>query len=133
MSNCADANKTLVGDYSLFLSSWNSPSGGIHGYIKRFLASGDATFQHIAIWTLLQLLESGDRKLVDTIRSSTDIMNMVREISEKTVEEDDATEDSEDGEGEVVALARRCRDIALSGVEGSEDAASSHSAHEKPA
>lgn len=102
----------LVGDYSLFLSSWNQPSGGIHGYLNRFLASGDPTFQHIAIWTLLQLLESGDQKLVDAINKSEDVMKMVREISEKTVESEDEGDESEDGEGEVVALARRCLEIS---------------------
>lgn len=104
--------KLSVGDYSLFLSSWNQPSGGIHGYLNRFLASGDPTFQHIAIWTLLQLLESGDQKLVDAINKSDDVMKMVREISEKTVESEDEGDESEDGEGEVVALARRCLEIS---------------------
>ncbi|PPJ53999.1 hypothetical protein CBER1_02955 [Cercospora berteroae] len=101
-----------VGDYSLFLTSWKEPQGGIHGYLSRFLASGDPTFQHIAIWTLLQLLESGDQKLTDVITKSEDVMNMVREISEKQVESEDEGEDSEDGEGEVVALARRCLEIS---------------------
>lgn len=96
----------------MFLQSWTSPSGGIHGYLSRFLASGDATFQHIAIWTLLQLLESDDSKLVSTINESEDIMQMVQEISEKNVESDDDTaSNSEDGEAEVVALARRCLEI----------------------
>lgn len=99
----------VVGDYSIFLSSWTSPSGGIHGYLTRFLASGDPTFQHIAIWTLLQLLESSDPKLLETINRSEDIMQMVRDISEKNVESDD--EESEDGEAEVVALARRCLEL----------------------
>lgn len=102
-----------VGDYSIFLSSWMQPSGGIHGYLSRFLASGDPTFQHIAIWTLLQLLESGDQKLLDTINRSDDVMQMVRDISEKNVESDD--EDGEDGEAEVVALARRCLEISSGG------------------
>lgn len=39
-----------VGDYSIFVRDWSEPNGGIHGYLKRFLASGDPTFQHIAIW-----------------------------------------------------------------------------------
>ncbi|KAK5699005.1 Vacuolar protein 8 [Elasticomyces elasticus] len=106
-----------VGDYSLFLSSWNQPSGGIHGYLARFLNSGDPTFQHIAIWTLLQLLESGDKKLIDTINRSSDVMDVVRQISEKSVEsegEGDGAE-SEDGEAEVVALARRCLEISSGG------------------
>lgn len=101
-----------MGNYSLFLTSWNQPSGGIHGYLNRFLASGDPTFQHIAIWTLLQLLESGDQKLIDAINKSEDVMKMVREISEKTVESEDEGDESEDGEGEVVALARRCLEIS---------------------
>lgn len=80
--------------------------------MNRFLASGDPTFQHIAIWTLLQLLESKDDKLTQQIESAEDIMRMVREISEKTVVSDDETGDeSEDGEGEVVALATRCLQI----------------------
>ena len=30
----------------------------MQGYLFRFLTSQDATFQHIAVWTLAQLLES---------------------------------------------------------------------------
>jgi len=105
------ANEVTVGDYSIFLQNWESPSGGINGYLSRFLASGDPTFQHIAIWTLLQLLESNDKKLLETINSSEDIMNMVRDISEKAVESDD-DEDGEDGEAEVVALAKRCLELS---------------------
>lgn len=123
-----DTNNILVGDYTLFLESWNQPSGGIHGYLSRFLASRDATFQHIAIWTLLQLLESNDQSLLETINKADDVMQMVREISEKTVESEDEGEGSEDGgEGEVVALARRCLEIAsgeASGTPSGSDAGS---------
>ncbi|KAF2838070.1 ARM repeat-containing protein [Patellaria atrata CBS 101060] len=98
-----------VGDYSIFLSSWTEPSGGIHGYLQRFLASGDPTFQHIAIWTLLQLLESGDSRLVNLIKKSSEIIEMVKGIADRNIESDD--EDSEDGEGEVVSLARKCLEI----------------------
>jgi len=116
------ANKLAVGDYTLFLDSWNQPSGGIHGYLSRFLASRDATFQHIAIWTLLQLLESGDQALLEKINKAEDVMQMVHEISEKTVESEDEGEGSEDGgEGEVVALARRCLELASGeAVDGSD-------------
>lgn len=99
-----------MGDYHIFVQNWTTPSGGIHGYLARFLASGDPTFQHIAIWTLLQLLESNDSKLVSKIQSSEDVMNMVREIADREVQSDDETA-SEDGEAEVVALARRCLEI----------------------
>jgi len=98
-----------VGDYSHFVRDWNDPHGGIHGYLSRFLASRDPTFQHIAIWTLLQLLESEDSKLICYISNSEIIVQMVREIAEKNVESDD--EEAEDGEGEVVALARRSLEL----------------------
>lgn len=98
-----------VGDYSIFVQNWTEPGGGIHGYLNRFLASGDPTFQHIAIWTLLQLLESEDKKLIGLISKADDVIQMIKTISEKNVESDD--EDGEDGEGEVVALARRSLEL----------------------
>ncbi|KAI6919119.1 Vacuolar protein 8 [Hortaea werneckii EXF-2000] len=116
-----------VGDYTLFQTSWTHPAGGIHGYLARFLNSGDPTFQHIAIWTLLQLLESNDGNLIQTIFSSRDVMEVVREISRREVDVNSDNEgnnaaaggnaggadveESEDGEAEVVALARRCLEI----------------------
>jgi vacuolar protein 8 len=33
----------------------------MHKYLYRFLTSTDATFQHIAVWTIVQLLESGGK------------------------------------------------------------------------
>lgn len=95
-----------MGDYSIFVKNWTQPEGGIRGYLKRFVASGDPTFQHIAIWTLLQLLESGDKQLIERIAQSGDIVHVIKTIADRNVESDD--EDTEDGEGEVVALARRC-------------------------
>ncbi|KIN04268.1 hypothetical protein OIDMADRAFT_40317 [Oidiodendron maius Zn] len=94
-----------VGDYSIFIRNWTEPNGGIRGYLDRFLASGDATFQHIAIWTLLQLLESEDKKLINLIGKSEEIVQMIKTIADKQVESDD--EGEEDGEGEVIQLAQR--------------------------
>jgi len=98
-----------VGDYSIFIQDWTEPNGGIHGYLKRFLASGDATFQHIAIWTLLQLLESEDKKLISLIGKSEEIVLMIKTIADKEVESDD--EGEEDGEGEVITLAKRSLEL----------------------
>lgn len=92
----------------MFVEDWRSPAGGIHGYLKRFLESNDATFQHIAIWTLLQLLESEDAKLKALIVQSTEIVAMIKEIANKTVDSDD---EGDDGEGEVVFLARKCASL----------------------
>ena len=93
-----------MGDYSIFTKNWVEPNGGIHGYLHRFLNSGDPTFQHIAIWTLLQLLESEDKNLTSQISEADDVLEMIKTISDKNVDLDD---EGEDGEGEVVALARR--------------------------
>lgn len=106
---------SVVGDYAIFLSHWTTPHGGIHGYLVRFLESGDATFQHIAIWTLLQLLESEDSRLVQKIRESGEVVSMVRSIAERAVESD-REDDGEDGEGEVVGLAKRCAEVLGMGV-----------------
>ena len=77
--------------------------------MNRFLGSGDPTFQHIAIWTLLQLLESDDKKLIGLIAKSEDVIQMIKTIADKNIESDDEEDgdEGEDGEGEVVALARR--------------------------
>ena len=104
-----NANGGIVGDYSIFIKDWMEPNGGIHGYLNRFLASGDPTFQHIAIWTLLQLLESEDKTLTGLISEAEDVIQMIKTISNKNVESDE--EDGEDGEGEVIALARRSLEL----------------------
>ena len=96
-----------MGDYTIFLQNWTEPSGGIHGYLRRFLASGDPTFQHIAIWTLLQLLESEDSRLLSLISKSEEVVQMVTDIADRNIESDD----EDNGEGEVVGLARRCLEI----------------------
>ncbi|KAK4656535.1 Vacuolar protein 8 [Podospora pseudocomata] len=103
-----------VGDYSIFIQSWTDPCDGIHGYLSGFLASGDATFQHIAIWTLLQLLESEDKKLIGLIGKSTDIMEMMKQIANRQVESDNELED--DDEGEVISLAQRCLELLGQGA-----------------
>ncbi len=51
--------RTTSDDYSAFNDVWDKPEGGMHKYLYRFLTSPDATFQHIAVWTIVQLLESG--------------------------------------------------------------------------
>ncbi|KAL2197541.1 armadillo-type protein [Corynascus similis CBS 632.67] len=103
-----------VGDYSIFVQNWWEPSNGIHGYLSRFLASGDATFQHIAIWTLLQLLESEDKKLIGLIGKSDDVVDMIKQIANRQMESDNEIED--DDEGEVVNLAQRCLELLGQGA-----------------
>lgn len=104
-----------VGDYRIFLKHWDEPNGGFHGYLKRFLNSGDPTFQHIAIWTLLQLLESEDAPLLKRIAQSDEMAQMVAGIAERSIEsegdDDDDAEEEGEGEGEIIRLARSCLDL----------------------
>lgn len=88
--------------------------------MNRFLASGDPTFQHISIWTLLQLLESEDKNLISLISKADDIVQMIKTIAEKDVEPEEG--EGEDGEGEVVALARRSLELMGKGPPSSSDA-----------
>lgn len=108
------ANQWIVGDYSIFIQDWMDPNGGIHGYLSRFLASGDATFQHIAIWTLLQLLESEDKTLIGLIGKSDEVVGMIKQIANRQIESDNEFE--EDDEGEVINLAQRCLELLGQGV-----------------
>ncbi|GAA5962060.1 hypothetical protein JCM21900_006978 [Sporobolomyces salmonicolor] len=68
-------------DYSAFSAVWNEPEGGLHGYLVRFLESTDTTFQHIAIWTMVQLLESGDPTLEQHIRSSKQLLPLAHKLA----------------------------------------------------
>jgi vacuolar protein 8 len=127
----ANEGERTVGDYTPFLTHWSAPHGGISGYLTRFLASGDATFQHIAIWTLLQLIESEDPRLLEKIKQAPEIVRMVQRIEERGVDlgsEDGEgySGDEEGGEQEVVGLARRS--LELLGVLGEEGSTSGASA-----
>ncbi|PKS07268.1 hypothetical protein jhhlp_005870 [Lomentospora prolificans] len=102
-----------VGDYSIFIRHWTEPKGGIHGYLSRFLQSGDATFQHIAIWTLLQLLESEDKGLIGLVGRSEDVVDLIMGIAERTPEND---ADFDEDQGEVVTLAQRCLELLGQGM-----------------
>lgn len=104
-----------MGDYSIFVSNWDEPNDGIHGYLNRFLNSGDATFQHIAVWTLLQLFESEDKALIGLIGKANDIIAQIQTIASRQVDDELALE--EEDEGEVVNLAQRC--LELLGQSGS--------------
>lgn len=67
-------------DYSKFNEVWLQPEGGLHGYLVRFLESQDRTFQHIAVWTIVQFLEGGDPKLASSIKSSNQLLPFVEKL-----------------------------------------------------
>ncbi|KAG6381370.1 vacuolar protein 8 [Boletus reticuloceps] len=73
--------RTATDDYSAFNEVWDKPDGGMHRYLYNFLTSPDATFQHIAVWTIVQLLESGDPQLISNIRNSGLLNPPIRQLA----------------------------------------------------
>lgn len=99
-------------DASALVAAWNSPAGGLHAYLVRFLSSEDSTFQHIAVWTLVQCLEARDPQLDDQIRSASDLLALVRKLAETEVSSVPEAEDaSTDGEREIVELAKTALEL----------------------
>lgn len=115
--------RTATDDYSAFNDVWDKPDGGMHKYLYRFLSSPDATFQHIAVWTIVQLLESGDPQLISNIRSSSLLNPNIRQLATSRASSPSSSvgtprshrshthsyQDTETGEGqgEIQLLARR--------------------------
>ncbi|KAJ3575898.1 hypothetical protein NP233_g784 [Leucocoprinus birnbaumii] len=129
-------NRIANDDYSHFNDVWEKPDGGMHDYLHRFLISPDGTFQHIAVWTIVQLLESGDPQLISNIRNSAKVIPFVRALSHSrtstpassvgTPHSHRSAAQSQDddallGQQEIVVLARRI----LEYVESDEGFASS--------
>ncbi|BGP42020.1 Vacuolar protein 8, partial [Rhodotorula kratochvilovae] len=111
-------------DYAAFAAAWSQPEGGLAGYLARFLESDDSTFQHIAVWTLVQLLESQDATLDSLIRSSTALLPLVQRVASaplpphsSSAASEDADAADSDGEGtdggerEIVELARSAMEL----------------------
>jgi vacuolar protein 8 len=138
--------RTANDDYSAFNEVWDKPDGGMHKYLYRFLSSPDATFQHIAVWTIVQLLESGDPQLISNIRTSNMLIPNIRNLAmsrSSTPSSSAGTPhshhsghsyqetDTGEGQGEIQLLGRRILDF----VDGDGDALmpmGSHSSHIHP-
>ncbi|KAL7416836.1 vacuolar protein 8 [Mrakia frigida] len=103
-------------DYAAFNSVWTKPEGGLHLYLVRFLGSSDQTFQHIAVWTIVQLLESQDDELFKNIKNSPLLLPLIRQLAEAHHSEtgrNASDEGSDEGEGadEISALSQRILDL----------------------
>ncbi|KAK9318073.1 armadillo-type protein [Lipomyces starkeyi] len=102
-----------VGDYSTFVNAWSSPAGGISGYLIRFLTSNDLIFEHIAVWTLLQFVEGGDKTLIELIQKNPPIMEATQTLATRELPSDPPADgdliDMEDteAESEIIALSSR--------------------------
>lgn len=116
-------------DYAPFNAVWNSPEGGLHAYLVRFLGSPDQTFQHIAVWTIVQLLESEDETLTNNIRASPILLTRVKQLaaqspgsrsqgsSRRGSTSDDEGSAGENGAGEIAGLAKRILSLTEGGSE----------------
>lgn len=71
--------------YLAFNEVWDKPEGGMHHYLYQFLNKSDATFQYTALWTIVQLLESGDPRLINKIRSSPLLVPHIRKFAASDV------------------------------------------------
>ena len=73
--------RAAADDYSAFNEAWDKPEGGMHNYLYRFLTSPDRSSRHVAVWTIVQLLESGDPQLINNIRSSPLLAPHIRQLA----------------------------------------------------
>lgn len=97
-----------VSDYTPFIEAWNEPEGGIEGFLLAFLLSRTSTFEHIAVWTITQLLESEDSRIIELLQNSKNITTSVKRLAEVDVTVPvDADEQSYTSQIAVPALAKR--------------------------
>ena len=86
-SSAALANLcSRINNYNKIIDYWNEPQGGIRDFLSRFLKSNYATFEHIALWTILQLLESHNVKVVDLVKNDDNLITGVKRMAEITSE-----------------------------------------------
>lgn len=99
-----------VGNYDPFVQVWTEPDGGIKSFLYNFLASSEPTFEHIAIWMILQLLESNDDRLYKLFTESPEIVKAITALAEKEVGTknlDNGDEHTYASQMAVPALAKR--------------------------
>lgn len=73
-------------NYEKIITAWNSPQDGISGFILRFLTSEYPTFEHIGLWTILQLLESHDSNVAQEIQNNKDMIKSIKHLAEVNYE-----------------------------------------------
>lgn len=71
-----------ITNYQKVIESWTEPNDGVCGFLIRFLKSEYPTFEHIALWTILQLLESHNDDILNLIRNDKDIVNSIKKLAE---------------------------------------------------
>ena len=75
-----------INNYSKIIEAWESPNEGIRGFLIRFLQSEYPTFEHIALWTILQLLESHNDTVLQLIKENKEIVKSIKSLSDTNYE-----------------------------------------------
>ncbi|AET37586.1 protein anchor VAC8 Ecym_1353 [Eremothecium cymbalariae DBVPG len=71
-----------INNYEKIIESWNEPNRGVCGFLIRFLKSEYPTFEHIALWTILQLLESHHDTMLEMIKYDKEIVKSIKRLSD---------------------------------------------------
>ncbi|AGO12312.1 AaceriAEL048Wp [[Ashbya] aceris (nom. inval.)] len=71
-----------INNYEKIIESWTEPNKGVCGFLIRFLQSEYPTFEHIALWTILQLLESHNETMLGLIKSNKEIVKSIKRLSD---------------------------------------------------
>lgn len=96
------------------LNNWSEPDDGIYGFLLRFLQSGSATFEHIALWTILQLLESNNLEINALIKENEAILSGIKNLSAQQQQQQQlqgVVEDFEDPKVELFNLTQQILQI----------------------
>lgn len=72
-----------VSNLEKILEYWNQPNDGIKGFLLRFILSDFPTYEHIALWTILQLFESHNETIYKLIKEDQKIVNGVKRIADE--------------------------------------------------
>ncbi|KAL2709784.1 Vacuolar protein 8 [Kluyveromyces marxianus] len=72
-----------VSNLEKILEYWDQPSDGIKGFLIRFLSSDFPTYEHIALWTILQLFECHNDTIYKLIKEDQKIVSGVKKIADE--------------------------------------------------
>lgn len=69
-------------DYSQIITNWDAPNGGIVNFVTRYVQSDNPTLEHIALWTILQLLEANVPQITQLINDNEVIISSVKDLAD---------------------------------------------------
>jgi vacuolar protein 8 len=101
-----------VGNYDPFVKTWSTPAGGLRGFLALFLSSGEPTFEHIAVWMILQLLESEDKRLYNLFMEAPEIVDAVNKLAERQPNNNASSPPDQSSHASQMAVPALARKVA---------------------